>query len=49
MDLSRLKNITDKDLKRYEKYKKALEILENYKGWRKIAWVFHHVYGHIHT
>lgn len=31
MDLTRLKTVTEKDLKRYEKYKKALEILENYK------------------
>lgn len=32
MDLTRLETVTEKDLKRYEKYKKALEILENYKG-----------------
>ena len=31
MDLTRLETVTEKDLKRYEKYKKALEILENYK------------------
>lgn len=28
MDLTRLETVTEKDLKRYEKYKKALEILE---------------------
>ena len=32
MDLTGLETVTEKDLKRYEKYKKALEILENYKG-----------------
>ena len=31
MNLKRLKEVTDKDLKRLEKYKKAKEILESYK------------------
>lgn len=31
MDLKRLKEITEKDIKRLEKYKKAKEILENVK------------------
>lgn len=31
MDLTRLETVTEKDLKRYEKYKKALEILKNHK------------------
>ena len=29
MNLKRLKNITDKDIKRYEKYKKSLEFLKS--------------------
>ena len=31
MNLKRLKEVTDKDMKRLEKYQKAKEILENYK------------------
>lgn len=31
MDLNRLKQITEKDIKRLEKYKKAKEILESFK------------------
>ena len=31
MNLKRLKEVTDKDMKRLEKYRKAKEILENYK------------------
>lgn len=31
MDLDRLKQITEKDIERLEKYKKAKEILENIK------------------
>ena len=31
MNLDRLKEVTEKDLKRLEKYKKAKEILQDYK------------------